>query len=91
MSIIEEPPANDDEGGTQGVVLVVAGPNSSVMKVKPSKQARVARLYNYSSLLSLAKWSVHTVRSSVPVYDGILIAYLGRYQSSGSQPQTGHI
>ena len=58
MSVIET--ANDHEGGTQGLVLVVAGPNSSAMKV-PSKQARVARLYNYSSLLSLTQWAVQTV------------------------------
>lgn len=80
MSFIE-PPANDQEGGTQGgtqgVVLVVAAPNSSVTKLKPSKQARVARLYNYSSLLSLARWSVHTVRSIVPICDGILMVHLG--------------
>lgn len=75
MSVIET--ANDHEGGTQGVILIVAGPNPSAMKVKPSKQARMARLYNYSSLLSLARWFVLTVRSNVLVYDGILIAHLG--------------
>ena len=88
MSVIE---TANDHGGTQGVVLVVAGPNSSAMKEKPSKQARVARLYNYSSLLNLAQWAVQTVRSSVFVHYGILITHLGSRQPSGPQPQTGHV
>ncbi|KIM46550.1 hypothetical protein M413DRAFT_24255 [Hebeloma cylindrosporum] len=63
MSIIE--PANDHEGRTQGVVLVVAGPSPSGVKAKSSKQDRWVRLYNYSSLLSLAKWAIY--KSGGPV------------------------
>jgi len=57
MSILE----SEDHGtGTpQGVVLAIVGPvQESPATSRDSEQLRVARMYNLSSLISLARWTV---------------------------------
>ncbi|KAJ3854924.1 hypothetical protein EV368DRAFT_35778 [Lentinula lateritia] len=59
MSLLEM--ENDARGTPQGVVLALVGPeiDSPSMTSKDSESARVLRMYNLTSLISLAKWAIN--------------------------------
>lgn len=59
MSLLEM--ENDARGTPQGVVLALVGPeiDSPSMSSKDSESPRVLRMYNLTSLISLAKWAIN--------------------------------
>lgn len=57
MSLLEMD--NDVRGTPQGVVLALVGPEvESPSSSKDLESTRVLRMYNLTSLISLAKWAV---------------------------------
>ena len=57
MSLLET--ENDARGSQQGVVLVLVGPEVELSSSSKEPECqRVLRMYNLSSLVSLAKWAV---------------------------------
>ncbi|KAJ4478996.1 hypothetical protein J3R30DRAFT_3682343 [Lentinula aciculospora] len=59
MSLLEM--ENDARGTAQGVVLALVGPevDSPSTSSKDSESTRVLRMYNLTSLISLAKWTIN--------------------------------
>ena len=57
MSLLEI--EDNGSGVPQGVVLAIVGPSlDTVSPIKETETARTARMYNLTSLVNLAKWTV---------------------------------